>query len=112
MPAVRELQTQINTTQADIDRSDPACEADPFGLLRFTCRHGTAACLARLEPLRRAAAAAVAPGAPRALLGEVAGAAAGRANAEGVLLVQALLDALPAATRTTAVLRMVPIACR
>ncbi|KAI8463239.1 MAG: hypothetical protein J3K34DRAFT_496255, partial [Monoraphidium minutum] len=74
----------------DVDRTDPACAADPFGFLRFCCRHSTAAVLTGVPPLRRAALAAVARGAPAVLLRQLAAAAAGRGDAEGAAVARGL----------------------
>jgi hypothetical protein len=98
--------------QADIDRTDPGCEADPFAFLRFACRHAPAACLERVPALRRAALASVAPGAPPSLLRHLAAGAAGRVDAEGPGVVRALLEALPEGDRSSAAWLMLPHGCR
>ncbi|GBF98118.1 hypothetical protein Rsub_10865 [Raphidocelis subcapitata] len=98
--------------ESDMDGTDPAAEADPFALLRFCCRHGTAECLAALPPLRRAAVAAVARGAPAVLLRDAAAGAAGRVDAEGPAVARALVELLPAGARPGAVWLMLPYGCR
>jgi hypothetical protein len=98
--------------QADVDRTDPACHADPFALLRFCCRSGTAPCLSSLPALRRAAHAAVARGAPAVLLRDLAAGAAGRLDAEGPAVAAALVEMLPPGARAGAVWLMLPFGCR
>ena len=98
--------------EADVDRTDPACEADPFALLRFACRRGAARCLEAVPQLRAAAARAAEPGAPPALLRALAGAAAARVDAEGPAVCEALLQALPEAERASVAWLMLPVGAR
>jgi hypothetical protein len=98
--------------ESDIDRADPACEADPFGLLRFCCQHGAAACIEQVPALWRAAEASAAPGAPVMLMRQLAAVAAGRGDAEGVRVCRALLEALPVTHRSQAAWMMLPAGCR
>lgn len=95
-----------------MDRTDPCCQADPFGLLRFAARHATADCLRALPPLRKAAAAAAARSAPAVLLRDLAAGAAGRSDAEGPEVARALIELLPPGARAGAVWLMLPFGCR
>lgn len=98
--------------ETDVDRGDAACHADPFGLLRFCCRHGAPACMRRLPGLAAAARAAVAADAPAPLLRSLATSAAARVDPAGVGVAEALVDLLPKSKRAGAVWFMLPFGCR